>query len=87
MIARFLKFTLRKDITKKNKSINHVAFLKSMTLKNKTIYQAKYHKKKLIASIILAAVIYTYDLQKSIGLIPCRYLSICVVHSLSYAFY
>jgi hypothetical protein len=74
MIQRLLKFSLRKDILKKNKSINHKAFLQSMTFQNKTIYLAKYHKKKLIASILLIIIIFTYDLQKSKTSTLIRYL-------------
>jgi hypothetical protein len=67
MIPKFLKFSIRKNITKKNKSINHLSFLQSLTIQNKTIFLAKYHKKKLIASILLLVIIWTYDLQKSIN--------------------
>ena len=64
MIQRFLNFAIRKDITKKNKKFNHRAFVRSMTLGDKIPYLAKYHKKKIIASILALVIIYTYDLQK-----------------------
>lgn len=66
MIQRILNFTIRKDITKKNKSINHAAFVRSIPFGTKIPYLAKYHKKKLIASILALVIIYTYDLQKRI---------------------
>lgn len=62
MIQRLLKFTLRKDIIKKNKSINHKTFVKSMDLSTKIPFLAKYHKKKLIAFALALIIIYTYDL-------------------------
>jgi hypothetical protein len=64
MIKRFLNFEIRKDITKNNKPINHQAFVRSMGLGVKVPYIAKYHKKKLIASIILAIIVWKYDLHK-----------------------
>jgi len=37
-----------------------------MTLSDKIPFLSKYHKKKLIASILAVIIIYTYDLQKRI---------------------
>jgi hypothetical protein len=40
-----------------------------MTFSDKIPFLAKYHKKKLIASILAAIIIYTYDLQKRNNLV------------------
>lgn len=64
MIQRFLKFTIRKDIPRKNKKINHKVLVGSMNIGEKVPYLAKYHKKKLIAFALALVIIYTYDLQK-----------------------
>lgn len=64
MIQRFLKFTVRKDIPKKNKSINHKVLVQSMPFGAKIPFLAKYHKKKLIALCLAMIIIWTYDLQK-----------------------
>lgn len=68
MIPKFLNFAIRKDIIKKNKILNHRAFVRSIPLADKIPYLAKYHKKKIIASILAVIIIYTYDLQKRISL-------------------
>lgn len=67
MIQRFLKYTVRKDIPKKNKTINHRALVYSMPIQSKIPFLAKYHKKKLIASILALVIIWTYDLHKRIS--------------------
>ena len=64
MIQRFLKFAVRKDIPRKNKKINHKVLVASMTMGQKIPHLAKWHKKKLIASVLALIIIYTYDLQK-----------------------
>lgn len=66
MIQRFLKFTIRKDIPKKNKSINHKVLVQSMPFAAKVPFLAKYHKKKLIALCLAMIIVWTYDLQKRI---------------------
>ena len=66
MIQRILKSSLRKDIPRKNKKINHKAYVSSMFLSQKVPYIIKYHKKKTIAAILCLIIIYTYDLQKRI---------------------
>lgn len=65
MINRFIKFAIRKDISKKNTKINHAALVRSMDVIDKVPYLAKYHKKKLIASCVAVIIMYTYDFHKS----------------------
>lgn len=64
MIQRFLSFEIRKDITKKNKKLNHAALVRSFSFPDRVPFLAKYHKKKLIALGLLITIFWTYDLHK-----------------------
>ena len=64
MIKRFLSFEMRKDITKKNKKINHATLVRSLSLTDRVPFLAKYHKKKLIAFGLAIIISWTYDLHK-----------------------
>lgn len=63
MISQLLKHSIRKDIIKGNKKVNHKSFVRSMNLSSKIPYLMKYHKKKIIFSMLVGIIIYTYDLQ------------------------
>lgn len=65
MINRFIKFAIRKDITKRNIKINHNSLVRSMDIVDKVPYLAKYHKKKLIAACVALIIMYTYDFHQS----------------------
>lgn len=68
MIQRFLKFSVRKEIPRKNKKINHAAIVRSLSFGERIPYLAKWHKKKLIAFALALLIGYTYDLHKRIPL-------------------
>ena len=61
---KLLEFTIRKDISRKNKKINHKALTKSMYMTQKFKYLLGYHRKKNIAFVLALIIIHTYDLQK-----------------------
>lgn len=64
MIQRFLEFSVRKNILKNNKSINHKVMVRSMNFGERIPFLAKYHKKKLIFFCLVLLAIHTYDLHK-----------------------
>lgn len=61
-IKQLLKHSIRKDILKGNKKINHKSYVRSLSFPQNMFYLMKYHKKKLIFSILVGIIIKTYDL-------------------------
>ncbi len=64
MIKNLMDHTIRKEIIRKNKKINHKSFTSSMDYFSKIPYLMKYHKKKLIFLCILGVASWTYNLHK-----------------------
>lgn len=65
LIRQLLQHRIRKDVLSANKKTNHKCFRDSLPFWDRLLYVAKYHKKKLIALVLLATISYVYDMHQS----------------------
>jgi hypothetical protein len=61
MIAKILHNEVRKDLRRANNHHNHREYLRALNPISKIGYLSRYHKKKLIFSILIAGISWTYN--------------------------
>lgn len=61
MIRKILQNEVRKDLRRANNHNNHREYLRALNPVGKLNYLARYHKKKIIFTILVSGVSWTYD--------------------------
>lgn len=61
MIRKILQNEVRKDLRRANNHHNHREYLRALNPLGKLNYLARYHKKKIIFSILVSGISWTYD--------------------------